>query len=115
MGYSTGVPGCAGSAAGDWLGEGLGAGAAAADGVGVGVADPGRFRVGRCAGSDGGDDCAAAVAARNSSGTNGNEFRMKSVRKSEKVLLTLYPEDRIFREKGGKLPRPCPGANLKPS
>jgi len=29
---------------------------------------------------------------------NGNKFRMKSVRMSEKVLLTLYPEDRIFGE-----------------
>ena len=104
MGYSTGVPGCPGSAVGDWLGEGEGEGAGAGSdgdcaGLGVGLGDPGRFRVGRCAGSDDGDDCAAsAVAARSSSGMNGNKFRMKSVRMSKKVLLTLYPEDRIFCE-----------------
>ena len=96
MGYSTGVPGCAGSAAGDWLGEGEGDGDCV--GLGVGLGDPGRLSVGRCAGSDDGDDWAAAVAAISSSGMNGNKFRMKSVRMSEKVLLTLYPEGRIFRE-----------------
>ena len=61
--------------------------------------DDGRFSVGRCAGADNVDDwTASAVAAKNSSGMNGNKVRMKSVRMSEKVLLTLYPEDRIFRE-----------------
>jgi len=48
---------------------------------------------------DDGDDCMApAVAAKSSSEMNGNKFRMKSVRMLKKVLLTLYPEDRIFRE-----------------
>jgi hypothetical protein len=102
LGYSTGVPGCPGSAAGDWLAEGEGAGADGdgdCAGLGVGVGDPGRLSVGRCGESDDGDDCAApAVAARSSSRMSGNKFRMKSVRMSEKVLLTLYPEDRIFCE-----------------
>jgi hypothetical protein len=86
LGYSTGVPGCAGSAAGDWPGEGAGAdddGDSA--GVGVGLGDPGRFSVGRCAGLDDGDDCmASAVAAKSSSGMNGNKFRMKPVRMLKK-------------------------------
>ena len=104
MGYSSGVPGCAGSATGDWPGDGEGAGADGdGDGAGVGVGDPGRFSVGRCGGSD---DWAAAVAARSSSGMNGNKFRMKS------VLLTLYREDRIFREYSEKLLRLWLGANL---
>jgi hypothetical protein len=47
---------------------------------------------------DGGDCMASAVAAKSSSGMNGNKFRMKSVCMLKKVLLTLYPEDRIFRE-----------------
>jgi hypothetical protein len=65
----------------------------------VALDDPGRFSVGRCCdGSVEGDDWAVAVAAKNNSGMNGNKFRMKSVRVSEKVLLTLYPEDRILRE-----------------
>jgi len=102
LGYSTGVPGCAGSAAGDWLGEGAGPdanGDGDCMGVGVGLGDPGRLSVGRCCeGSEDGEDWAAAVAAISSSGMNGNKFRMKSVRMSEKVLLTLYPEDRIFGE-----------------
>jgi hypothetical protein len=87
---------------GDWLGDEEGAGADGdgdCAGLGVGLGDPDRFKVGRCAGSDDGDDCAAsAVAAKSNSGMNGNKFRMKSVRMSEKVLLTLYPEDGVFCE-----------------
>jgi hypothetical protein len=101
LGYSTGVPGCPGSAAGDLLGEGAGSGAAGdgdSAGLGVGLGDPGRFSVGRCAGLDDDDCIAPAIAAKRSSEMNGNKFRMKSVRISKKVLLTLYPEDRIFRE-----------------